>query len=212
MFEDAEQTFRSFTREVAARTAPEAARLLLALSDEQAEELFGNLDERALERLGEEEELLARGKWHERRAKQIEKQVARWTGEVEPSQREVIRRAALELQPAYSEWIASQREWREALRKLRANGREQREDEVRAQRELTSLLISPEEFWTEEYRLKLAHNRERTLELFVTLDQRLTAKQRAHLQRRFVRLASELEALAREPTRPARAHPSKSRG
>ena len=69
-----------------------------------------------------------------------------------------------------------------------------------------------EEFWNEAYRSKLAHNRERTLEWFIFLDQRLTQEQRAHLQDRFERLASELESLAREPTRSALARSATPRG
>lgn len=192
-FEQAETQFRAFTGDVAKKSAPEAAHLLLALSDRQVDELTHNLEKKATERLEEERELLEDDAWHDRRAKQITKQFKRWVGKPNREQLDAIERTARELQPSYPEWFASQRAWRAALREAmskRAN------DPDAARRELTGLLASPERYWTDEYKAKLAQNRERTLALLVELDNSLSNDQRHYLQKRLHEFAAQLEALA----------------
>lgn len=192
-FEQAEQQFRTFTADLARKSAPEAAALLMALSDQQLEELAKNLDEKAAERLAEERELLEENAWHERRAKQISKQFRRWVGRPQPHQLELIRQTAGELQPSYPEWLASQRAWRSALRESMSK---RHEDPRSARQELTVLLASPERYWTEAYKSKLAHNRERTMALLLALDESLSSEQRRHLRQRMLEFAEQLEALA----------------
>lgn len=197
-FEQAETQFRAFTGDVAKKSAPEAAHLLLALSDRQVDELTHNLEKKATERLEEERELLEDDAWHDRRAKQITKQFKRWVGKPNREQLDAIERTARELQPSYPEWFASQRAWRAALREAmskRAN------DPDAARRELTGLLASPERYWTDEYKAKLAQNRERTLALLVELDNSLSNDQRHYLQKRLHEFAAQLEALAGADTK-----------
>lgn len=192
-FERAENQFRVFTRGVADRTAPEAAQLLIDLSDSQIEELIVNLEKRSQERLEEEQELLEKDRWHQHRAKQITKQFKRWVGRVQPEQAELIRKTALQLQPSYPQWLESQRAWRAAL--LDALSKRKQNPELAAG-ELTTLLTDADEYWTAEYREKLEANRARTIDLLVALDASLVDTQRSELRTRLLKFAEDLEILA----------------
>lgn len=192
-FEQAESQFRAFTMDVANKSAPEAAQLLMALSDKQFDELVQNLEKKAAERLEEEQELIEDDAWHKRRAKQISKQFKRWAGTMTREQATLIRETAERLMPTYPEWLASQRAWRAALSAAMAkrHGHAQQ-----AHRELTTLLSSPDTYWTEAYRAKQTHNREQTMQLLVALDESLSPEQRQELHDRMIELAERLEAWA----------------
>jgi uncharacterized membrane protein len=193
VFEQAERQFRRFTIDVANKSAPEAAQLLMALSDKQFDELVRNLEKKAAEHLEEEQELIEDDAWHERRAKQISKQFKRWTGRRTPEQAKLIRQTADRLLPTYPEWLASQRAWRAALAEAMTK---RHENPQSAHRELTALLSSPEHHWTEAYRSKQDHNREQTMQLLVALDESLSPEQRQELHDRMIELAERLEAWA----------------
>jgi hypothetical protein len=195
-FESAEEQFREFTANVARRSAPDAAKLILDLSDRQVEELTANLEEQGQERLAKEKKLLSKGKWHDRRAKQITKQFRRWVGDTNPEQQALIRDTSQKLEPSYPEWLESQRAWRAALRTSLAK---RHQNASVAAAELTVLLTDPDRFWTDAYRRKLEANRARTLSLLVELNASLSAQQRGELQRRLTKFAEELESLAHNP-------------
>jgi hypothetical protein len=192
--EDAERQFRRFTRDLAERSAPQAAQLLLDLDDQQLDEMLHSLEEKSLERLEEEAELVDDGEWHSHRAKQIAKQMKRWTGRVETEQLELIRGTAKQLQPSYPDWLESQRTWRTALRDAMAL---RHNDVDAARREVVALLTEPDQRWTAKYRATQAHNRELTMDLLETLGKDLTTEQRSELQRQTLKLAERLEGLAR---------------
>lgn len=200
VFEQAERQFRTFTMDVATKSAPEAAQLLMALSDKQFDELVQNLEKKATERLEEEQELIEDDAWHERRAKQISKQFKRWAGRMTPEQAKLIRATADRLMPTYPEWLASQRAWRAALGAAMAK---RHADPKGAHRELTALLSSPDSYWTEGYRAKQTHNREQTLRLLVALDESLSPEQREALHDRMIELAERLEAWAAAENAPS---------
>jgi hypothetical protein len=191
--EHAEHQFRRFTADLAERSAPQAAELLLALDDRQLEELLSNLEKESEERLEEEVELIEDREWHARRSKQIAKQLKRWTGAVEIQQRDLIHNTAKQLQPSYPEWLASQRAWRAALREAMAL---RHEDPSLARREVMSLLKQPDRHWTEAYRDAHARNRELIVELLVQLGENLTQDQRLELQKELLKLADRLDSLA----------------
>jgi hypothetical protein len=195
-FEQAENQFRAFTAAVARRSAPEAAKLMLGLTDRQVEELSANLEKQGKERLAKEQKLLKKGQWHERRAKQITKQFRRWVGDINAEQQALIRGMAQKLEPSYPEWLESQRAWRAALR-MSLNKRQQ--NASAAASELTAMLTDPDDYWTATYRRKLEANRARTLNLLLALNASLSTEQRAELQRRLTKFAEELESLAHNP-------------
>ncbi len=199
-FERAERQFQSFTSELAARSAPEAARLLLDLSDSQVEELIGSLEEKAEERLEEEQKLIEKGRWHERRAKQITKQFRRWVGRATSQQQQLIQNTAEKLQPSYPEWLESQRAWRTALLKALEK---RREDADKAAAEAVALLTDPDRYWTSAYRSKQQSNRAHTMDLLIALDATLTEEQRTELQQRLLKFAEQLESLARGQESPS---------
>ena len=195
-FEQAENQFREFTANVARRSAPDAAKLMLKLSDKQVEELTMNLEKQGQERLAKEQKLLKKGRWHERREKQITKQFRRWVGEINTEQQNLIRVTSQKLEPSYPEWLASQRAWRASLR---ASLDKRHTDASVAANELTAMLTEPDRYWTESYRQKADANRARTMSLLLALNASLSTEQRAEFQRRLTKFAEELESLAHNP-------------
>jgi hypothetical protein len=178
------------------RAAPEAARLLLKLNPAQLTELETNLAERSGKRNARDLKALAQGTWHERRARDIEKQLKRWTGAVTREQQSMIAQQSRRFEPTTEEWLESQARWREALfAALRARFDSSLSPSDVEER-ILALLRKPDSQWTDAYRSKAARNREQSLAALAALDASLTPAQRSHLQRELTRLAQQLVALA----------------
>lgn len=189
VYERVADRLEAFGQAVVRRATPEAARLLMSLTDEQLDELDANLEERAQERAEESRKALERGVWRKERERDLQRQVKRWTGEVTHEQRALISRAVANFEPTSEEWLHSQRQWRKMLMSTlhaRAPDREAR---------VSHLLREPNRCWTPEYVAKNDRNRERTLALIDGLDGSLTPKQRERLQGELTELARELEDL-----------------
>lgn len=98
-YERAEQQIEGFWKSLAVKAAPDAARLLTDLSPAQVEELEASLEEKARERADEAEEEVAAGKWHEQRAKSMQRQLRRWTGRVTAEQKALVQEVSLSFSP-----------------------------------------------------------------------------------------------------------------
>lgn len=191
-YERAEQQIQAFLKAIAAKAAPDAARLLVDLSPPQVEELAASLEEKARERADEAAEEVEAGKWHEQRAKALQRQLKRWTGSVTNEQKALVQDRVSGLQPTYAEWLDSQRRWRSALQEELTSVEAPETKEQRILR----LLSDADSEWTPQYASKLEHNRAQTLALLEALDPTLTPAQRERLQRELTRLAQQLEVLA----------------
>jgi hypothetical protein len=181
----------AFWDDIARRMAPDAAKLLSTLSDEQVEGLFTRMAERdaklAKESLGRSSEERV-----ERREKALRRQAERWVGRLDERQRALVAACARDLSADPAGWIASRQAWAGALREALAD----RQDLSRLAPRLARLLADGEAFWDPEYRRQFDADRERVIRLFADIDGSLTAGQRATLRKRLEELALDFEAIA----------------
>ncbi len=189
--ETARMELETFWDDIASRVAPDAAALLATLSEEQVESLFARIDredrELARESLGRDQEERI-----ERRASQLTRQVERWTGRLDPSQRAIVAACAGELRGDAEGWLASRRAWQKALREALAG----REDTASFASRLERLFADGEDFWTPAYRESFELDRQRVLRMLEQIDHSLSERQRARLRDRLERLALDLDAIA----------------
>jgi hypothetical protein len=194
-YKGVEAQVEGFGARLIEQAAPDAARLLMSLTPEQIDEFEANLAEKARERNEKNLEAQAEGKWHEKRARDIEKQLKRWTGTVTKEQRQLIAQLSTQFQSTTTEWLESQERWRHAMfGALRARFTAGQSPAVVEER-ILALLRTPEAQWTRAYQAKATQNREQSLTVLGAIDASLTAPQRAHLQRELIQLAEQLEGM-----------------
>lgn len=194
-YKGVEAQVEGFGSRLVEQAAPDAARLLMSLTPEQLDEFEANLAEKARERNEKNLAAQAEGKWHEKRAKDIEKQLKRWTGAVTKEQRQLIAQLTGQFQSTTTDWLESQERWRQAMfGALRARFTAGQSPAVVEERILT-LLRTPEAQWTRAYQAKATQNREQSLTVLGAIDASLTTSQRAHLQRELLQLADQFEGM-----------------
>jgi hypothetical protein len=188
-YEQTRQRFQGFWDDLLDKATPDATTLLLSLSPEQVDELIQNMEEKARERSDDE------GKpenWHREQAKSLTRFVKRWAGSVTDEQEGLIAAAAAQIEPTRDEWLASQQSWQRSLRE--ALQKPTGEDRASA---VQRLLEEPDNQWTQEYHDKSQRNRQRYLELVTSLDATFTDRQRQHLRAELLKLARQLDTIAR---------------
>lgn len=189
--EAARQELETFWDDIGRRAAPDAAALLSTLSDAQVESLFDQMvredDELARESLGRSPEERAA-----RREKSLVRQVERWTGRLDPSQRGLVAACAGDLRGDTEGWLASRRAWRAVLREAL----DRRADVAALAASLERLFADGEEFWTPSYRAGFRADRQRVLGMLEDVERTLTPQQRSRLQDRLERWALDLDAIA----------------
>lgn len=190
-----ERQIEEFGSRLVERAAPDAARLLMSLTPEQIDELDASLAEKARKRNEKNLEALAKGKWHEKRAKDIEKQLKRWTGAVTKEQRQLIAQLSSQFQSTTTDWLDSQARWRQAMFDALRARVTAGESPASVEERILTLLRTPEAHWTRAYQAKAEQNREQSLTVLGAIDTSLTASQRAHLQRELTELAEQLEGM-----------------
>jgi hypothetical protein len=177
------------------RAAPEAARLLMSLSPEQLTEFENNLAEKSRERNEKDLKALAAGQWHEKRAKDIEKQLKRWTGSVTKQQHLLIAEESKQFESTTADWLESQASWRKAMFGALRERFTAGQSPAAVEERILALLRTPESQWTRAYQAKAAQNREQSLVVLRALDASLTPEQRSYLQRELNQLAQRLESM-----------------
>jgi len=189
--EAARQDLEAFWDDIARRVAPDAAALLVTLSEEQVDSLFERM-EREDRKLARESASRSAAERAERRARALTRQVERWTGRLDSSQREIVVACARDLRGDTEGWLASRASWQAALREALAV----RKDTPALAARLGHLLADGEDFWTPSYRDSFQADRQRVLRMLEEVDRSLSARQRAHLQERLQRWALDLDAIA----------------
>jgi hypothetical protein len=177
------------------RAAPDAARLLMSLSPEQLTEFENNLAEKSRERNDESIEALKKGQWHEKRARDIEKQLKRWTGSITKEQHLLIAEESKRFDATTTDWLESQGRWRMAMFGALRERFTASQSPAAVEERILSLLRTPESQWTRAYQTKAAQNREQSLAVLGAIDASLTPEQRSHLQRELIDLARQLDAM-----------------
>ncbi|WP_184330363.1 DUF6279 family lipoprotein [Povalibacter uvarum] len=190
-YEETQKRFQGFWDDLIEKATPDATTLLLSLSPEQVDELVRNMEEKARERSDDE------GKpenWHREQAKSLTRFVKRWAGSVTDEQKALITAAAAQVEPTRDEWLASQQAWQRSLREALQKPADDRAGAVQR------LLEKPDNQWTQEYHDKSQRNRQRYLELVTSLDATFTDRQRQHLRAELLKLAQQLDTIARGKT------------
>jgi hypothetical protein len=177
------------------QAAPDAARLLMSLSPEQLAEFEANLADKSRERNEENLKALKAGTWHDKRAKDIEKQLKRWTGSITKQQHLLIAEASKQFDSTTADWLESQTRWRKAMFGALRERFTAGQSPAAVEERILALLRTPESQWTSVYQSKAAQNREQSLVVLRAIDASLTPEQRSHLQRELTELAQRLEAM-----------------
>jgi hypothetical protein len=195
-----ETQIEQFGARLVDQAAPDAARLLMSLSSHQLTEFEANLAEKSRERNEENLKALANGKWHEKRAKDIEKQLKRWTGSITKEQHLLIAEESKRFDSTTADWLDSQARWRKAMFGALQERFTAAQSPTAVEERILALLRSPESQWTRAYQTKAAQNREQSLEVLGAIDASLTPEQRSHLQRELIKLAQQLETMTQSPS------------
>jgi hypothetical protein len=199
-YQGIETQIEQFGARLVDQAAPDAARLLMSLSSRQLTEFEANLAEKSRERNEENLEALAKGKWHEKRAKDIEKQLKRWTGSITKEQHLLIAEESKRFDTTTADWLESQARWRKAMFGALQERFTAAQSPAAVEQRILALLRSPESQWTRTYQTKAAQNREQSLEVLGAIDASLTPEQRSHLQRELIKLAQQLETMTQSPS------------
>lgn len=194
-YKQIEAQLEQFGARVVEQAAPDAARLLMSLSPEQLAEFESNLAEKSRERNEEDLKALRDGKWHEKRARDIEKQLKRWTGSITKQQQLLIAAESRQFDSTTADWLESQARWRKSMFGALSARFTAGQSPAEVEERILTLLRSPESQWTRAYQTKAAQNREQSLVVLSAIDASLTPEQRRHLQRELDRLAQQLEAM-----------------
>lgn len=194
-YRNIESQIEEFGSRLVERAAPDAARLLMRLTPEQLTELEANLAKKSRERNKDSIEALAKGKWHEQRAKDIEKQLKRWTGSVTKEQHQLIAQLSTQFDSTTTDWLESQAHWRKAMFGALRERFTAEQSPAAVEERILALLRKPESQWTGAYRAKATQNREQSLRVLAALDASLTPEQRNRLQRELDQLAQQLAAM-----------------
>ncbi|MDQ1302304.1 MAG: hypothetical protein QG595_287 [Pseudomonadota bacterium] len=176
--------------------APDIARLLMTLDDEQVSEFFDEIEERNAE-LAEEYS----GQAPEIRRKKQDRSIIRafrwFVGPLSPAQEVVVKAHTAGMHDLTEQWLQRRKAWQSAFRELL----EARSGNAAFERQLTELLLDPNQFDSAEYRRLVAANREIAFAMSADVLSSLSPKQRKHLDERLSGLARDFDELAMAPAR-----------
>lgn len=188
------ETTRVFWRDLMTRLTADAATILSDASDAQVAELVKNLERKQNERDREEASLTPELRMR-RRIERMTRLLERWIGELSAAQKQRVAdwSSAMERMPDGS--ISARHSWQQQFVQTLATRKDKKEFALR----LHTLLVEPETFWSESYRLESRQRRERTLDMLAGIASVMTAVQRGHLQHQLSSWIDELQSLACEP-------------
>jgi hypothetical protein len=175
--------------------APDFARLLQSLSDEQVDELFENLADENRE-LEEDYSGISR---EERRAKQdkaVIKAFKRFTGRLSPEQEVLVRQRTARFHDLSADWIRRREAWQTEFRTLMTV---RKTDPLFTER-ITNLLLDPNQFDSPGYRKLVLENQQASFGLVAAVLSSLTPKQAGHLREQLETYARDFDALVRDGT------------
>jgi hypothetical protein len=192
-------TTQIFWRDLMTRVAPDAATILSQASDEQIDELVSKLKRKQWESEKELSEQSSDALASER-IKRMIRLLERWLGKLEPAQRHLVTTWSDALgKQRDTDWRRSRRNWQQNFMSALLHRREG----VRFTRQLHTLLVTPEELWSDSYRREYRQQKERTLDMLAAVAAQMTPLQHSHLQHELLSLADELQSLACKPGRKA---------
>lgn len=182
------------------QVSPDMVALLKTLSDEQVNDVLGEL--------AKENRKLAKdyggSTAEERRGKQdkvIIKAFPRFTGRLTEEQEGIIRRNTAQFHDLAGDWLERRLAWQEAVGALLAD----RQRDPQFGERFTFILLNPNQFDSPRYRELVLENQQRAFQLVAEVVASLSPKQAAHLQETFLTYTADLEFLMRQtPARQTR--------
>jgi len=170
--------------------APDLARLLQTLSDEQVEALFARLAEKN----SELEDDYSGVSLEERRGKQdkeIIRAFRRFTGKLNTSQEALVTGQTAQMHDLSSDWLRRRAVWQGEFRVLLAG---RKSDPTFVDR-FTDLVLNPNQFDASGYRGLVEENRQRSFRLVAEVLGTLTPAQAKHLQKSLKTYADDFDSL-----------------
>ncbi len=178
----------AFLRQV----APDAAALLVTLSDEQVESLFARL-ERQNRELAKEYSGNTAAMRRARQDKAIIRAFRRFTGRLTAGQVALISTQTANFEDTSAEWLNRRAVWQAEFGQLLAT----RNSNPEFRANLAGLLLDPNQFDSPSYRRKVEYNRQEAFRLVAEVMNSLNARQQAHLQGKLDTYIEDLTALLR---------------
>ncbi|WP_286235780.1 DUF6279 family lipoprotein [Thalassotalea sediminis] len=173
------------------KIAPEVAQLSTLLSKKQRNELIENIKEIRQKRIDDHEEL-SREEWLELREKEQIEELKEWVGKLTSTQKQKIHQLVQGFQTERSYWLTYRESWQQSFFELLAPEQLDQAYVVA----FTDLMINGRErLRSEEFKSLTRKNDAITHEIFVTLLNDLTAKQRKKLNRKLSNLREDIMEL-----------------
>ncbi|MBY5920712.1 DUF6279 family lipoprotein [Ferrimonas balearica] len=185
MNEASEHWYRLF-----AHLLPDIVGLIQSFSDKQVEEILAQINQENAE-LQEKYGELSLSKRVKRANKMMEKSMRKWLGKLSPAQKAVIADYNLNRHNTLALWLAYRQDWIDHF----AKALRQRSDREQLERELTLLLVTPDELKGQQYLSQIQENRRRLARGLITIHAEMTPRQSRKLNRELDDLREDLEYL-----------------
>jgi hypothetical protein len=178
------QEAASLWRDSMNQLLPPTTELLSSLSQAQTRELLNNIEKTQRD-------------WRERDAKRsprerMRENAEKWVGSLTEQQQAWVEDWLDTLKPVKEESAATHALWREKFSEALAK----RSEAGQLEHALKTLVLDDEQFYSETYRKKLAHNRRATLALIARINNNLNEQQREHRREAIMSYVRDFERLA----------------
>jgi hypothetical protein len=184
------ELWRALLREI----APDITDLLLTASDDQINELFGNLAKGNQEFREKYVDLPAKA-LDKNRQERMRKRMDYWISDPTTAQKQAVAEWNAGLMPIAQEWLQN----RERVQAYARSLLEKRTDSPEFRKEMFDLIVYSERLRPAAYQQKIDFNTDVTLTFLVQLDRMLTPEQRQHILKRIESVASDLDRIRCDP-------------
>lgn len=171
----------------------DSATLLQSLSDQQVEELFGNIEKYQEKEFAKKYADADAETLKQRSLQNRHKFYNAWLGSITEEQQAIIAHWHEQAQPFGPTALQQRRHWRGEFAALLA----QRQAQNFAP-QLAELFHYPPERWVESYRQQVKHNQHINQQLILALHPTLSEKQKRHCQKRLQGYIKDFQILARQ--------------
>lgn len=181
----------AFWHDILAQSMPEISKLMASLSDKQVNQFISQLQKEHDEYVEELEEESESDRVEDR-AKRFTRNIQRFTGKLDKNQKAKLEQWAHDTDGILAISLAQRQRWLEYLSKTLAI---RNSDPERFRRELYALFVTPENYWTEDYRQLIDQHSRKTTQLLSELHGSMTEKQRNKLDKSLAKYQRDIVIL-----------------